>query len=78
MVLIEAIQKWKNKFVFLSVFEWNIRKGWDILIKAFCLAFTNNDPVILVILSSSNKDSSIKEFIYDYIKEENLSEYIQK
>ncbi len=35
--------------VFLSVFEWIYRKGWDVLLKAWARAFTVKDDVCLVL-----------------------------
>ena len=64
---------WKDQFVLLSIFEWNRRKGWDILIKAFCLAFNHNDQVVLIIRSSATPKQNIKRIISNYIKEEKLS-----
>jgi len=38
-----------DRVVFLSVFEWSRRKGWDVLIRAYRAAFRPNDPVVLVL-----------------------------
>ncbi len=38
-------------FVFLSIFEWRLRKGYDVLLRAWARAFTNDDDVCLVIRS---------------------------
>ena len=35
--------------VFLSVFEWSYRKGWDILLEAWARAFSADDAVTLVL-----------------------------
>lgn len=35
--------------VFLSVFEWRLRKGWDVLLRAWADAFERNDNVTLVL-----------------------------
>ncbi len=35
--------------VFLSVFEWRLRKGWDVLLRAWADAFTPDDDVTLVV-----------------------------
>lgn len=43
-----------RRFVFLSVFEWTPRKGWDILLRAFTRAFTDRDDVCLVLKTHSN------------------------
>lgn len=34
-------------FEFLSIFKWEYRKGWDILLKAYWKAFTPSDKVVL-------------------------------
>jgi glycosyltransferase involved in cell wall biosynthesis len=38
-----------ERTVFLSVFEWSTRKGWDILLRAYCAAFRADDPVLLLL-----------------------------
>lgn len=40
-----------KRFVFLSVFKWEERKGWDVLLRAYWRAFTAADDVLLVIHS---------------------------
>lgn len=47
---IEFTNQCKN-FVFLSVFGWSYRKGYDILLKSFCEEFTSKDDVTLLISS---------------------------
>lgn len=39
-----------KSFKFISVFNWNYRKGPDALIKAYCNAFDGNDDVSLILL----------------------------
>jgi glycosyltransferase involved in cell wall biosynthesis len=46
-------EKYKDRFVFFSNFEWHKGKGYDILIKAFSKAFQNNDDVVLIIKTFS-------------------------
>ena len=36
-------------FVFLSIFEWSLRKGWDVLLKAYHSCFKAKDDVTLAI-----------------------------
>ena len=36
-------------FVFLSIFKWEYRKGWDVLLEAYWSAFRVEDPVVLKI-----------------------------
>ena len=47
---IDFTTKCKN-FIFLSVFGWSYRKGYDILLKSFCEEFTSQDDVTLLISS---------------------------
>ncbi len=43
-------------FIFLSVFEWVPRKGYDLLLTAYLQEFTAGDDVCLVLKSHSNSD----------------------
>jgi len=38
-----------DRTIFLSVFEWGERKGWDVLLRAYRAAFRPNDPVLLLL-----------------------------
>lgn len=38
-----------ERTVFLSVFEWGPRKGWDVLLRAYRAAFQPSDPVLLLL-----------------------------
>lgn len=38
-----------DRTVFLSVFEWGERKGWDVLLRAYRAAFKPTDPVLLLL-----------------------------
>ncbi|WP_053959914.1 glycosyltransferase [Sulfobacillus thermosulfidooxidans] len=38
-----------HRFRFLSVFDWQTRKGWDILLRAWAQAFRSTDPVVLIL-----------------------------
>ena len=38
-----------DRTVFLSVFEWGERKGWDVLLRAWRAAFAPGDPVLLIL-----------------------------
>lgn len=40
-----------DKFIFLSLFGWSLRKGCDILIRSFIRTFGSNQNVILVVMS---------------------------
>ncbi len=45
-------------YVYLSVFKWEERKGWDVLLKAFLLEFSSSDRVILILLTNAFHSSS--------------------
>ena len=39
----------QDRFVFLSVFDWQLRKGWDVLLDAYCREFSVADGVGLLL-----------------------------
>lgn len=60
----------KAGFVFLSVFKWEYRKGWDVLLKAYLKEFSGIDGVALYLLtnpyhSDRNFGNKIVEFVED-------------
>lgn len=60
----------KKEFVFLSVFKWEYRKGWDVLLKAYLKEFSGIDGVSLYLLTNpyhSERDfgNKILEFVED-------------
>lgn len=63
-----------KKFVFLSVFGWNYRKGYDVLLKAYFDEFSDRDDVSLLIFSryqsgqSLHHKNKIKNDIEDIMK----------
>jgi glycosyltransferase involved in cell wall biosynthesis len=42
----------RRGFMFLSVFQWQARKGWPVLVEAFARTFSRHDDVCLVIKTS--------------------------
>ena len=57
----------REPYVFLSVFKWEKRKGWDVLLEAYLREFSRTDPVLLVVktrpfYSESNFDAMIESF----------------
>jgi glycosyltransferase involved in cell wall biosynthesis len=57
-------------FRFLSVFDWSLRKGWDILLKSYVLEFSPEDDVTLIIKTHSSLGYSTKQIVElaaDYI-----------
>ncbi|MDX1650572.1 MAG: glycosyltransferase, partial [Myxococcota bacterium] len=39
----------EERFVFLSVFSWHLRKGWDALVRAYRAEFSADEPVTLAL-----------------------------
>jgi|TARA_Y100000310_G_scaffold118187_1_gene116990 glycosyltransferase involved in cell wall biosynthesis len=62
-----------NKFVFVSVFSWSYRKGYDVLLKSYLQEFTAEDNVSLLIVSrfqnSPSRNKVIKQEIDKYVKQ---------
>jgi glycosyltransferase involved in cell wall biosynthesis len=62
-----------NKFVFVSVFGWSYRKGYDVLLRSYLNEFNGNDDVTLLLVSRVNNDSgkgdTIKAEVDKFIKE---------
>lgn len=59
-----------QRFEFLSIFKWEYRKGWDVMLDAFWAAFTTEDDVVLRIRSyvphTSGGDRNITRVIEAY------------
>ncbi|WP_333691875.1 glycosyltransferase [Chloroflexus sp.] len=47
-----------DRTIFLSVFEWSRRKGWDVLLTAYRAAFQPRDPVVLVLKIDHRADGN--------------------
>lgn len=48
-------------FKFLSIFDWTLRKGWDVLLEAFASEFGGDSSVGLVIKASSSCGYSLED-----------------
>jgi len=61
-----------NPFVFVSVFGWSYRKGYDALLRAYLEEFSEEDPTTLLIISryqgKTSRSDKIKETINEYIQ----------
>ena len=58
-----------NDYRFLSIFKWEARKGWDVLLRAYLREFSSQDDVSLHILthgyhSTRSEESALREFIH--------------
>ncbi len=50
-----------EKYKFLSIFDWTLHKGWDILLEAFVYEFGSNEEVGLYIKTWSSNGYSIEQ-----------------
>ena len=50
-------------FNFLSVFDWTLRKGWDVLIRAFVEEFRQEEDVALIIKTHSSLGYTIQKIV---------------
>jgi len=55
-----------KRFVFLSVFKWGYRKGYDILLKAFMEEFSSSDDVSLLIVSRTDVNHKPEIIMEDF------------
>jgi glycosyltransferase involved in cell wall biosynthesis len=62
----------RRSFNFLSVFDWSVRKGWDVLLRAWVEAFAPRDEVALILkvhstlgLTSNDIRARIRAFVRD-------------
>ncbi|KAL6764112.1 hypothetical protein V8C86DRAFT_2482499 [Haematococcus lacustris] len=65
--------------IFLSVFKWENRKGWDVLLAAYLQHFTCNDPVVLLLLTkpflqSSGAAEEITSWVQVHLPDRNISQ----
>ncbi|KAL2324984.1 hypothetical protein Fmac_024042 [Flemingia macrophylla] len=64
-------------FVFLSVFKWEYRKGWDVLLKSYLKEFSKDDRVALYLLTNPyHTDSDFGNKILDFVESSDLVEPI--
>jgi glycosyltransferase involved in cell wall biosynthesis len=59
-----------GRFVFLSNFDFNERKGWTQLLRAWAQAFTSDDPVCLVLKATNlvKGDQYVRDRIEEYMR----------
>lgn len=59
-----------KSFKFISVFNWNYRKGADALIRAYCKAFSGSDDVSLILVCRKKRISGPASGVRDEIEKE--------
>ncbi|XP_060185049.1 uncharacterized protein LOC132614584 [Lycium barbarum] len=63
------------KFVFLSIFKWEYRKGWDVLLKSYLKEFSGGDDVALYLLTNPyHSDRDFGNKIVEYVENSDLEE----
>ena len=70
----EPLEFIQNKqYIFLSVFEWGPRNGWDILIRAYLTEFTKEDDVALILRVypvNGKPETEIRDEVRAFIRNE--------
>ncbi|CAK7325190.1 unnamed protein product [Dovyalis caffra] len=65
----------KMEFVFLSVFKWEYRKGWDVLLKAYLKEFSRIDGVALYLLTNPyHSDGDFGNKIVEFVEDSGIEE----
>ncbi|MED6135328.1 hypothetical protein PIB30_045448 [Stylosanthes scabra] len=65
----------KKNFVFLSIFKWEFRKGWDVLLKSYLKEFSKDDNVALFLLTNPyHTDRDFGNKIMDFVESSYLGE----
>nr|GMC94060.1 uncharacterized protein LOC109147924 isoform X2 [Ipomoea batatas] len=65
----------KEEFVFLSVFKWEHRKGWDVLLRSYLREFDRDDGVALFLLTNPyHTDKDFGNKIVEYVERSDLKE----
>ncbi|KAL4451794.1 hypothetical protein ABPG75_007456 [Micractinium tetrahymenae] len=58
-------------FVFLSIFKWETRKGWDVLLRAFLTEFTAADNVLLLLHTKPfHSEPDFPQQMQDWVRRE--------
>ncbi|KAK6135979.1 hypothetical protein DH2020_030251 [Rehmannia glutinosa] len=62
-----------HRFVFLSVFKWEYRKGWDVLLRSYLKEFSKVDDVALYLLTNAyHSDRDFGNKIVEYVENSDL------
>ncbi|KAL5976491.1 hypothetical protein ACLOJK_020824 [Asimina triloba] len=65
----------KKKFVFLSIFKWEYRKGWDVLLRSYLTEFCSKDGVVLNLLTNPyHSDRAFGNKILKFVEESHIAE----
>lgn len=70
--------KTDSHFVFLSVFKWEYRKGWDVLLRSYLKEFSKVDGVALYLLTNPYyTDSDFGNKILEFVEGSDLERPVQ-
>lgn len=69
-------EKGLKTFKFVTVIQWNFRKGFDALLQSFINAFSDNDDVCLVITTQYSKDIVWNDLNQFLLRRENLPQIV--
>ncbi len=58
-------ERFSDRYTFLSVFEWGERKAPEVLLRAFCRAFSHTEDVAMVIKYSNSSPFDLRQFLFD-------------
>ncbi|XP_027367054.1 uncharacterized protein LOC113873215 [Abrus precatorius] len=65
----------RKSFVFLSIFKWEYRKGWDVLLKSYLKEFSKDDRVALYLLTNPyHSDRDFGNKILDFVENSDVVE----
>lgn len=65
--------KIETQFVFLSVFKWEYRKGWDVLLQSYLKEFSEVDGVALYLLTNPyHSDNDFGNKILEFVEDSGL------
>ncbi|KAH6762627.1 UDP-Glycosyltransferase superfamily protein [Perilla frutescens var. hirtella] len=68
----------KRGFVFLSVFKWEYRKGWDVLLRSYLKEFSGVDDVVLCLLTNAyHTQSDFANKIVEFVEGSDLEQPIK-
>ncbi|EYU19841.1 hypothetical protein ABFS82_06G082900 [Erythranthe guttata] len=63
----------RKPFVFLSVFKWEYRKGWDVLLRAYLKEYSSGDDVALYLLTNAyHSENDFSNNIVDFVESSDM------
>ena len=63
----------KKEFMFLSIFKWEYRKGWDVLLRSYLKEFSSVDGVALYLLTNPyHSDGDFGNKIVEFVEESGM------